>query len=304
MRRPTIKNEYLKKVMRELKKSFEDAPDELYERLDSELKHSCLIIPGDVRGDQIKLPTAEIGGMKFIPLFTDMDEFRKAFPDFGVESRENPFATYLKMLRKSDLHGIIINLESEMFVLTKDCFEENMPLPETEYSDDDSYTSDELKNLKDHISNDDLENFLENPKNVGRYEELFEMISNSTVLTLMVSRHDLTCHASNGVISMKENPMGFIYIDKTGGEYATLYTSEEKMDYVNTPLNKYSQIVNFSQLTNFSLYDDLDGIIINPNSDNIVLTRDILLEFSPMLERTCNDHRLNSAIYHMFVMEA
>ena len=166
------------------------------------------------------------------------------------------------------------------------------------------HTSAELKTLKDSINNASLESFIENPKNIGRYEELFEEISSSTMLTLMLSDDDLTEHAVDGVIRQDHtNPLGYLYVDKIGGDYATVYTSEEKMKCINTDANKYSQIVNFSQLTNFTLNDDMDGIIINPESDNILLTRDTLLAFSPLLEKTCNDSRLNSAIFHMFLME-
>ena len=135
------------------------------------------------------------------------------------------------------------------------------------------------------------------------YEQLFEEISHSTLLTLMVSRKNLDFLADDGVISMKDEPLGFLYLDRMGGRYATVYTSEEKIKSVPTPLNKYSQIVNFSQLANYALHDDLDGIIINPNSDNVTITREVLLEYWSLLEDWCNDERLNTAIMHMFLIE-
>ena len=52
------------------------------------------------------------------------------------------------------------------------------------------------------------------------------------------------------------------------------------------------------------LTDDLDGMIINPGSENVVLSRDVLLEFSSLIEMTCNDSKLNSGIRNMFTMEA
>ena len=55
-------------------------------------------------------------------------------------------------------------------------------------------------------------------------------------------------------------------------------------------------------MTNFILNDDMDGIIINPNSEHVLLTRDVLLEYSSLLEETCNDTRLNTAIFHMFLI--
>lgn len=306
MRKSTIKHEHLKKAINELKtvEDMENAPDELFVRLFSELRHSCLLVAGNIVGDEMKMVTAKLPNMKFGMLFTDMDEYRKVFPDFSVEVIEQPFSVYYENLIKSDLDGYIINIEGECFILPKDGFEFDEDLPEFMYSEEDSYTSKELKMLKDSIDNESLERFIENPKNIGRYEELFDMISKSTMLTLMVSNDDLTDYAKDGVISMLETgPLGYLYVDGIGGEYATAYTSEDKMASVQTDKRKYSQIVNFSQMANFILNDDMDGIIINPKSDNILLTRDTLLEFSPVLEKTCNDSRLNSAIFHMFLME-
>ena len=102
---------------------------------------------------------------------------------------------------------------------------------------------------------------------------------------------------------IETGPLGFLYTENFGGDYATVYTSEDKISNIRTPLNKYSQIVNFAQMAGFILNDDMDGIIINPHEENILLTRDVLLRYYHLLERTCNDSRLNSAIFHMFLME-
>ena len=304
MRKPTIKHEYLRKAMEEIDAMQEEIPDETVERFIRELTHSCLLVAGEINGDNMNIMTAKTDKGDFGMLFTDMDELRKVFPGFDLEAREFPFAHYIDQLSKSDMLGYIINVESEFMVLTKDLLDLIDELPQNTYSPDNAYSSSELKRVKDSINNDSLEEFIRNPNNIGKYEELFCEISSSTLLTLMLSRDDLTSMATDGVISMLETgPLGFLYIDDVGGNYATVYTSEEKMESVSTPLRKYSQIVNFSQMTNFILNDDMDGIIINPNSENVMLTSDVLLEYSNILEKTCNDSRLNSAIFHMFLME-
>lgn len=152
------------------------------------------------------------------------------------------------------------------------------------------------------MDNSKLEQFLKDPSNVYDYEKLFDLISSSTLLTLMVSGNNIK--AENGVIFLeKSGPNGALYIDRMGGNYATVYTSEEKISKVDLPKSKYSQIIDFSYMVNFTLFDDLDGIVINPRSDNIILTRDILLEFSEMLSKTCSDSKLSSATYYMFPVE-
>ncbi len=306
MNKQNIKHENLRNVMAEIQKDYEGASEEAYDRLFKEFIHSNLICAGEKHNDEFKFSTVKfINGMELAALFTDMDEFRKVFPDFDVESHEFPFRSYVETLKKSKLYGIIVNIESEAFVMPKDVLIDLDDEFSPSFSDEDSYTSNELKDLKDSIDNGTLEEFIANPENIGRYEELFDLISESTMLTMLLSRDDLTCHAEDGIISMKETgPLGYHYTEKGSGQYATVFTSESKMDYVTTPLNKYSQIVNFAQMVYHILQDDLDGIIINPGSENILLTRAVLLEFSPIVEKTCNDSRLNTAIFHMFLMEA
>ena len=291
--------------MAEILELYEDSPDETFQRFGYELIHSCLIIAGDVRDDYINIPTADLENEKYGLLFTDMDEFRKAFPDYEVESHPNDFEAYFDMMKKSNLSGFIINIKTECFILPAEAFEDETSLPLKRYPTDDSYSSSELKEIRNHINNGPLEEFIRDPKNIARYEELFSKMSESTLMILRLAKEDLRDKAHDGMISMeRDEPIGFLHSDNTGGKYATLFTSEEKMEDIQTPLNKYFQIVNFSQMAHFVLGDDMDGIVINPGSDNIVLTREILFEYSDIVDNTCDDPKLNSAIFHMFPMEA
>ena len=305
MLRENISHEYLKSAMDGIETLEGDALEEEFDRLLNELKHSSLILPGNMKGNEINIPTfnSEIG--EYGMLFTDIDEFNKVFPNFKVEAHDHSIEFYLDMMENSNLKGFVVNLGSECFVLPRDLFNLIDETPEHTFPSDDSYTSEELKRLKDSINNTSLEQFINNPSNIGRYEELFDEISKSTLLALRISKENVDNLAEEGIISMTETgPIGFLYMDTLGGHYAVAFTSEEKISNVPTALNRYSQIVNFSQMTNFMLNDDMDGIIINPNSENILLTREVLLEYSNLLEKTCNDHKLNSAIFHMFPIEA
>ena len=305
MFKSTIRHEHLRAILGEIIELLEDIPEETFKKFEAELLYSDLIIAGDVSGKTIGISTLPVGDEIYGLLFTDMDEFRKVFKDYEVESHFNNFGVYLDMLKNSKLDGFIINIESECFILPDGGFEDDEVLPEYEYSLDDSYTSDELKRLKNQINNSPLEEFIGNPNNIGRYEELFDEVSSSTILSLRLTKENLNDRADDGMISMpKTEPVGFLYMDNMGGNYAAVFTSDEKMQGIETTMNKYSQIVNFSQMTCHVLTDDMDGIIINPESDNIILTRDTLLEFYPVWESKCNDPKLNSAIFHMFLMEA
>jgi hypothetical protein len=304
MRKHYVRNDNLRRCLEEFDQRPEDLTEELFERMLDELRHSNLIIAANVKGDSLaEVAFVMMDERKFGFLFTDMDEFRKFVPDGRCGSATSDLALYKRMVNDGAVDGFVINPAGEAFVMVREMFDAIKNLPQHEYLPDDAYTSEELKDIRDSINNERLEIFIQNPANNALYEQLFEEISHSTLLTLMVSRQNLDFLAEDGMISMVDEPLGFLYIDDMGGRYATVYTSEDKIADVPTHLNKYSQIVNFSQLANYALNDDLDGIIINPNSDNVTITREVLLEYWPLLEDWCNDQRLNTAIMHMFLIK-
>ncbi|WP_405297690.1 SseB family protein, partial [Methanobrevibacter sp.] len=161
---------------------------------------------------------------------------------------------------------------------------------------------DELRQIKD-TPNDELERFIENPNNIGDYEALFELMSQSRLLTMMVSDVDLSPRAKDGVISMMDSgPLAQMYIDNVGGTYATIFSSEEKIRKVETDKFRYSQVVNLAMLVNFVLSEDMEGIVLNPNTDNVLIPRVTLLKYSIGFEKFAHDEKLCDTIYYMFLL--
>ena len=299
-----IRHDNLVRLIRKFREMGEDTPDEDFIRIFQELKYSWLLTPAKVSGDVANPMFMDTPMGKYGALFTDIDEFRKEFPDFETGFKAFPFPAYLDYLNRSDMKGFIINFRSDGFLFTGEWEDLLGEMPEIEYSTDGAYTSDELKRLRDSVDNENLEEFIANPQNIGKYEELFEIMSDSTLLTFIVSDEDLSHYAEDGVIPTRENGyLGNHYMEGLGGKYGTIYTSEDKISRVDLAKNKYSQIVNLSQMMYSVLTDDMDGIIINPGEENVILTREVLLDFSDVIEKTCNDSRLNSAINYMFEME-
>ena len=72
------------------------------------------------------------------------------------------------------------------------------------------------------------------------------------------------------------------------------------MDVINTDKNKYSQLVNLATLVNFILTEDMDGLILNPESDNVLIPRVTLLRYSLGFEMYANNERLSEAMYYLF----
>ena len=299
-----IRHDNLRRLMQDLNELGMDMPDEDLNNLFREIRHSSLLTAGNIIDGEFKLIYAETDGGDFGVLFSDMDELRKTFPDFETQAYSFVFDRYLEILKDSDLKGFFINIDSEGFVFPSEFGQKMGKMPEMEFSAKNSYSMDEIRKIKNTIDNADLEDFIKNPANTARYEELFDKISKSTILTLRLSDIDVDSLADDGMISMKNTgPIGFLHSENTGGRYATAFTSDDKIKGITTDYHKYAQLINFSQMINYVLNDDMDGVIINPADERIMLTREVLLEFSPLLEKTCNDSGLNSAIFYMFLVE-
>lgn len=299
-------HENLKRAIAQLKsyKNMENAPEDAFNRVFYELYHSNLIAAGEIRGNKADVAVACGGNMQWMALYTDMDEFRKAFPKLDVSAHQHPFPQYVKYLFDCDLSGLIINIRGDYFALPTDVFEGiDYPLV-YDFPADDSYTAKQIKSVKDSIDNSSLEKFIKNPKNVGKYEELFDEISSSTVLTLRLTQEDCSDMIDEGIISMeKTGPLGILYLEQAGGQYAAAFTSDEKMAKIKTTRHKYSQVVNFCQMTMYLLSEDLDGMVINPGDENIILTREVLMEFYMIIAETCHDPKMNSSVFYMFPVE-
>ena len=151
------------------------------------------------------------------------------------------------------------------------------------------------------MDNSELEEFIKNANNIGDYEGLFEKLSSSTVLTLMLADSNLDSVAENGIISLQDyGPVAQMYTDRVGGVYATIFSAEDKIQHVKTDKFKYSQIVNLATLVNFVLTEDMDGIVLNPESDNVLIPRPMLLKYSLGFEKFANDEKLSTSIFYIF----
>jgi len=297
-------HKHLRVVIEDIYANNNQLTEDLTLRLIHEFRYSNLYIPA--KRDDFTLNFIiyeDDNGLKLTPLFTDPDEFKKFFKDEeDIELMQNSFELYQNVLMTSDIEGYILNPATEKYVFTKEFILDIKNTPKTNYYSTNTYSIDELKALKDS-KNEKLEKFIANRQNVGDYEALFEQLSKSNLLTLMVSDVDLAPKAKDGVISMMDSgPLAQMYTDNVGGVYATIFSSEDKMKAVNTDKFTYSQVINLSMLVNFVLSEDMEGIVLNPESDNVLIPRVTLLRYSLGFERFANDEKLSDSIYYMFLM--
>ncbi|MDD6777110.1 MAG: SseB family protein [Methanobacteriaceae archaeon] len=291
-------HKHLRTVIEDIYSNENQLTEELTARLIHEFRYSNLYIPAKRENDTLNFIIYEDEGSKLTPLFTDMDEFRKFYKnDENIQVLQNPFELYQNVLKTTDIDGYVLNPSTEKYLFKKEFILAIKNIPKTNFYTTNPYSQEELLSLKKSVDNTDLESFIGDRSYVGDYESLFEKMANSQLLGLMLS--DLSIDKE--IISLKQSgPIASMYTDNIGGVYATVFTSESKMDVINTDKNKYSQLVNLATLVNFILTEDMDGLILNPESDNVLIPRVTLLRYSLGFEMYANNDRLSEAMYYLF----
>ena len=291
-------HKHLRTVIEDIYSNENQLTEELTARLIHEFRYSNLYIPAKRENDTLNFIIYEDEGSKLTPLFTDMDEFRKFYKnDENIQVLQNPFELYQNVLKTTDIDGYVLNPSTEKYLFKKEFILAIKNIPKTNFYTTNPYSQEELLSLKKSVDNTDLESFIGDRSYVGHYESLFEKMANSQLLGLMLS--DLSIDKE--IISLKQSgPIASMYTDNIGGVYATVFTSESKMDVINTDKNKYSQLVNLATLVNFILTEDMDGLILNPESDNVLIPRVTLLRYSLGFEMYANNERLSEAMYYLF----
>ncbi len=291
-------HKHLRTVIEDIYSNENQLTEELTARLIHEFRYSNLYIPAKRENNTLNFIIYEDEGSKLTPLFTDMDEFRKFYKnDENIQVLQNPFELYQNVLKTTDIDGYVLNPSTEKYLFKKEFILAIKNIPKTNFYTTNPYSQEELLSLKKSVDNTDLESFIGDRSYVGDYESLFEKMANSQLLGLMLS--DLSIDKE--IISLKQSgPIASMYTDNIGGVYATVFTSESKMDVINTDKNKYSQLVNLATLVNFILTEDMDGLILNPESDNVLIPRVTLLRYSLGFEMYANNERLSEAMYYLF----
>ena len=296
-----ITHKHLRQVIEDIYLNNNELTEELLLRLINEFRYSNLYIPAKRQDGTLNFIIYEDEELKITPLFTDLDEFRKFYRDDDIEVLNNSFELYRNVIRAGNIEGYVLNPASEKYLFKREFILGIDNIPKTNFFSNNPYDMGELKEIYRSVDNSQLEAFIENPANIGDFEGLAERLSNSQLLALMVSASDLTGHLEDGIISQKETgPMASMYLDTVGGKYATIFSSRQKAREVSTPNYRYCQLINLATLVNFVLSEDMEGIILNPQTDNILIPRITLLRYSLGFEKFANDERLYESIYYLF----
>ena len=262
-----------------LKKQFDifDRTEEL-DDLFLELEYSTLLLPVNIEGNSVTFPLIDFEGKKYAPVFTDFHEFNKVGFDGDFTLKSYEFEFYLELVDER-IDGIIIDIEGERFPITREFRDFFNPNYIMDY-DPQVFTLKEIKRIRDSVNNAELEEFLKDESNHWDYENLMELLLKSDLFVVGLSEEDLSHKAQDGVISMH----GMTRLPQATHSwytetYALLYSSEKEIWPKNNPMHPYPQLVNFPELIYRALLDDLDGIILKENSQNIIIPRDFLISF-------------------------
>lgn len=296
-----ITHKHLRKVIEDIYLNDNQISEDLLLRLINEFRYSNLYIPAKRENGTLNFIIYGDDDAKITPLFTDLDEFHKFFRDSEIEVLNNSFELYQNVLKTSEIEGYILNPASEKYLVKKEFILSITDIPKTSFYSSDPYTAGEIRDMIDSIDNSALDSFAENRANIGDYEGLFDRLSGSDILALMVSQGPLEAFMAEGWLDMRNTgPVASMHVDRVGGVYATVFSSKSKMEKVSTEGFRYCQLINLATLVNFVLTEDMDGIILNPETDNILIPRISLLKYSLGFEKFANDDRLCDSIYYIF----
>ena len=287
MQRSYVTNDYLVDKFNEIGVYFEDGnevPENLFIQFVQELGVSNLLIPGIVEEDSLSFDilTSDDDSIDVIPLFSDDEAFIGCY---GEESEFSPIANdirfYIDLVKDSEVYGILFNPDTTDFLLPKEILV-NLPFPPVIKINDESegYGGEQLLNIAQNATNDSFVEFMRSEGD--SFEALMLELQKSVLLNVVVSEEDLSVYAKNGIISGDD--AGEFALCTTGDEqtqFGVLFTSTDAIRQSldeESELNYYYQIALLDEFIEFVLKSDMDGIIINPGSDDYIIGREALLE--------------------------
>ena len=286
----TVTNKYLKSSISEISNFYKNntkPPEDMYLNLLMELKVSELLIPVVFDGEKLSFPNIEVDdGTSLIPLFTSNDELKKYSDEF--ESFPNEIAYYIKMVNDFGFDGILIDAGSDEFCIDNVVLNK-IPLTRKVESDN-AFDGIKLRDIALSEKNEKLKRFISKDSNFNKFDKLSKILLDSVLLNVVVSEKDLSEFSHDGVIDRNEADTFTLFTKNSGRDhYGTVYTDTDAIVSFHEDLEffYYVQVTNKYSVFHFLLSNDLDGIIINPGTDDYYVPRQVIL-------RLLNDDLVNT----------
>lgn len=291
-------NKHLSDVLEHYREYVDDgkkAPDMVLANLLGELKVSKLLAPVVAEEDRFILDQVSVDSKSYLPLYTNMDEFRKHTDSDIILGF--PFRDYLDIVCEEDLEGIAINYESDCLTFDIEFLKQisgDAPLNVTDNGE--AYPAGRLREIFESATDADFYD------NFSR-EDIFALLSNTTILNIVYSEESLDEMLEDGILDGdKVGEFKLCTLEDGDIHLVPVFTSKEslKNSLTDDGMHYYGQITRMSNLIDYILENDLDGFIINPNGDEKYIHRDDLLTQAKGIELIVEDSRFDDAPRYAF----
>lgn len=277
-----LKNE-ISKINDFLENSDDNIPHELLANFINELGVSTLIIPGIIEDNEITIEilSEDESLDSVIPVFTDADEFVDYHgKDCEYDMTANEIDFYIDLLNENEFDGLIINPGAEEFFIGRDLIIEIPFTGKSETEDStDAYDANQLFDFSKSINNDSLEEFIKNGDH--HFEALMLELHESNLLNIIASEDDLSESAEDKIINLEDKDYSICITNDDNKEFGILFTGKDIIQDLiekKEDLNYYCQLTQLDDFMEFVLKNDMDGIIINPGTDDYIISREYLIE--------------------------
>lgn len=298
-----VTNKYLKASIAEIANFFKNGtspPEDMYLNLILELKVSNLLLPIVFDGKNITFPHIEVDdGTKLLPLFTSADELRRYSGEF--ESISNEIAYYINIVDDLGIDGIIIDIQSDEFCIERKLLDK-IPLSQ-EHGHARALEPSQLRDIALGEKNYELKKFIRSESGFNDFDGISRILKDCNLLNVVVSEDDLSRFAHDGIIGRDEADTFTLYTTKSGREhYGAVYTDVDAICEFHDTLDYfyYAQLTNKYTVFNFILSNDMDGLVINPGTDEYYVPRQVLLR---LLDDGLYDGRMENATAYAFQIE-
>lgn len=288
MKIETVTHKHLRKILEDnydFVRNDGDISDEDFEMLLYELFYSTLIVPtSSVEGEIFPIIIGDGNGNSFMPLFTDLAEYEKAFANKeDIHPVVSDFDTYMNL----GIEGIVINPTCEQFSFSSKAFKDKEKTSRSAHDiTDETLDRDELKELLNSKSSLDL-------SDVYDYDAFFKSLADSVMFTSPDLKN--ISMGEKGIVEID----GGIPVNSTPEGYLKLFTTKEEMKKGG---DRYASVVNLDYFIDFIIRMDFNGLIINPSTEAIVVERNVLLANFDGFRKYYNSSKYAKAADYAFVI--
>ena len=297
-------NRHLKSKVDEVNnflRAHNNPPEDLFDELLLELEVSRLYLPGSFGGEEFSFEHLESEeGLMLLPLYTSPDEYSG---DSDLESFE--FGLFAEIIKEFGFEGCVINPNSDELFIPGEFTEGIMARQLPEADMDEAYSAEELRDIALNVKNEELVNFIRSDSSFNRFDDLISLLAESVLLNVVSSSKELSPKAEDGIIPTLEAG-GFNLTVKSEGEsrYGLLFTDIDAIKRTcdtEAGMHYYCQITSYDMILAVLLANGLDGVIINPQTDDYYVPRHVLLDIYSNHPEIMRTPKYMNAAYHSFV---